>query len=116
MKQKIIKYGILVFVLVLIYFGYSIYHGGSVRGAFTEKDLVPASFEPGNGFYLFLALPEPPGIDIHSPQVIDKYRAIYDPGFKKKSSPKNTGPNRVSPPGTRDYSGSYYKILKIMER
>lgn len=116
MKQKIIKYGILVFVLVLIYFGYSIYHGGKVRGAFTEKDLAPASFEPANGFYLFLALPEPPGIDIHSPQVIDKYRAIYDPGFKKKNSPKETGPNRVSPPETRDYRGSYSKILKIMER
>jgi hypothetical protein len=116
MKQKIIKYGILVFVLVLIYFGYSIYHGGKVRGAFTEKDLSPASFEPGNGFYLFLALPEPPGVDIHSSQVIDKYRAIYDPGFKKKISPNQTAPNRVFLPGTRDHRGSYAKILKIMER
>ncbi len=116
MKQKIIKYAILVFVLVLLYFGYSIYHGGSVRGAFTEKDLVPASFEPANGFYLFLALPEPPGVDIHSPRVIDKYRAIYDPGFKKKNSPNQAAPDWVSPSGTRDYRGSYAKIVKIMER
>lgn len=116
MKQKIIKYGILVFVLVLIYFGYSIYHGGKVRGAFTEKDLEPASFKPTNGFYLFLALPEPPGVDIHSPEVIDKYRVIYDPGFKKKNVPKQTASNRDSPPGNRDYKGSFFKILKIMER
>ncbi len=115
MKRKLIKYGILIFVLTLIYFGYTLYQGEAVRGEFTEKDLVPASFDPGNGFYIFLALPEPAGVDIFMQKNIDKYREIFDPTFSLETSSDDP---RVFPPGTWDQNNkaSYHKILKIMER
>jgi len=78
MKRKSIKFAILVFVLIMLYFGYLLYQGGPVQGEFTEKDLAPASFEPDNGFYIFLAFLEPPEIDINSPEVIARYRETFN--------------------------------------
>lgn len=78
MRRKLIKYGILVFVLIMLYFGYLLYQGGPVKGEFTEKDLAPASLEADNGFYIFLAFLEPPEVDIYSPEVIAGYREIFN--------------------------------------
>ncbi|NIM17684.1 MAG: hypothetical protein GTO45_37445 [Candidatus Aminicenantes bacterium] len=78
MKRRLIKYGILVFVLIMLYFGYLLYQGSPVKGEFTEKDLAPASLEPDNGFYIFLAFLEPPEVDIYSPEVIAGYRETFN--------------------------------------
>jgi hypothetical protein len=78
MKRKLIKYGILVFVLIMLYFGYLLYQGGPVKGEFTVKDLAPASLEPDNGFYIFLAFLEPPEVDIYSPEVTARYRETFN--------------------------------------
>jgi hypothetical protein len=78
MKRKLIKYGILVFVLIMLYFGYLLYQGGPVKGEFTVKDLAPASLGPDNGFYIFLAFLEPPEVDIYSPGVIAGYRETFN--------------------------------------
>jgi hypothetical protein len=100
---------------MLIYFGYTLYQGEAVRGEFTEKDLVPASFDPGNGFYIFLALPEPAGVDIFMQKHIDKYREIFDPNFSLEAGSDD---RRVFPPRTwnQNNKASYAKILKIIER
>lgn len=83
MKRRLIKYGILVFVLIMLYFGYLLYQGSPVKGEFTEKDLAPASLEPDNGFYIFLAFLEPPEVDIYSPEVIAGYRETFNsPGVQ----------------------------------
>jgi hypothetical protein len=78
MKRKLIKYGILMFVLIMLYFGYLLYQGGPVKGEFTEKDLTPASLEPDNGFYIFLAFLELPEVNIYSPEVIARYRETFN--------------------------------------
>lgn len=48
---------------------------------FTQKDLVPATFDKSNGFYRLWTLGEPADTDVESEVVINKYRKLFDPGF-----------------------------------
>lgn len=49
---------------------------------YTEKDVLALNFEKSNGFYLVLALNEPPEVDAHYRQFIQEYKQRFEPPFK----------------------------------
>ena len=49
------------------------------EGIYTRADLIPADFSPENGFYILVALAEPPEVNVLSEETIAKYQ-LFDPG------------------------------------
>lgn len=89
MKKGGIKILLFVIVLVFIYILFNQIDSPAPPDIFTEKDLVPTTYEKRNGFYLVMAFTEPPGIDIQSENIISKYRRICDPQFANEDPPKD---------------------------
>jgi ABC-type transport system involved in multi-copper enzyme maturation permease subunit len=80
--QVILPVPAVILLLVLI----NLADTGQPAGAFTKADLIPVTYDKSNGFYRLWTLPEPPGTDIQSDEVILKYRRLSDPAFDNKKA------------------------------
>ena len=68
-------------ILFLLFIGINQVDTNKPTDAFSMKDLAPARFDKSNGFYRLWTLTEPPGTDIQSDEVINKYRRLFDPAY-----------------------------------
>lgn len=79
-SRQTIIYGLApVAVLVLMFVLVNRFDIPEPPGGFSRNDMVAASYDASNGFYRFWTLNEPEGADIESPEVLDKYRRLFDP-------------------------------------
>lgn len=81
MKKNSLKFLLVLFVLFALFIFFNQFDMTLPPGSYTEKDLEPTIFDKSNGFYLVFALSEPPGVDIYSDEIINKYRRLFDPRF-----------------------------------
>jgi len=81
MKKNSFKFLLVLFILLALFILFNQFDITLPPHSFTEKDLGPTIFDKSNGFYLVFALSEPPGVDIYSDEIINKYRRLFDPRF-----------------------------------
>jgi hypothetical protein len=90
MKKKIIKASLLAsLLLVLFIIAFAVVNfldAPKPEGAYTLLDLPPASLEPGNGYYLYLALTYPAGENANSPKIVMDFKKMSEPGILKGGS------------------------------
>lgn len=79
MKKIIVKVLIIVLALLVLFVVFNQFDTKLRPDLFTKKDIPPASLDKTNGFYYVFALGEPPGVDISSDAIIEKYRKFHDP-------------------------------------
>ncbi len=79
MKKNSLKLLLVLFVLFALFILFNQFDMTLPPDSYTEKDLGPSIFDKSNGFYLVFALSEPPGVDIYSDEIINKYRRLFDP-------------------------------------
>jgi len=83
-KKHIARIGIALGAIVLLFVVINLFDAGANPDAYTVKDLPGATFAKTNGFYRLWTLAEPPGTDIESDEVTDRYRRLFDPEFDNK--------------------------------
>ncbi|HLP62394.1 MAG TPA: hypothetical protein VK186_26370 [Candidatus Deferrimicrobium sp.] len=71
----------------------------------------PASFDKSNGFYRLWTLTEPPGVDIESDDVINKYRKLHDPQYDNQKYAKEWLENKEGRSSYGQYRVERDKIL-----
>jgi len=79
MKKNSFKFLLFLFVLFALFILFNQFDITLPPNSYTEKDLESTIFDKSNGFYLVFALSEPPGVDLHSDEIINKYRRLFDP-------------------------------------
>ncbi|MFC2141108.1 hypothetical protein ACFLQP_02305 [Acidobacteriota bacterium] len=79
MKKNSLKFLLGLFILFTLFILFNQFDMTLPPGSYREKDLEPTIFNKDNGFYMVFALSEPPGVDIHSEEIINKYRRLFDP-------------------------------------
>ncbi|UCH97956.1 MAG: hypothetical protein JSV88_14170, partial [Candidatus Aminicenantes bacterium] len=72
---------IALFILIILFILFNQFDMTHPTNVYTEKDLGPTIFDKSNGFYLVFALSEPPDVNVHSDEIINKYRRLFDPQF-----------------------------------
>lgn len=65
--------------LFVLWVGINLFDASPDPDIYTLKDLKPATYDYANGIYLYHALGEPPGVNIHSEEIKRKYRDLQDP-------------------------------------
>jgi|GEM_PF-791182 len=81
LKKHIARIGMVLGVIVLLLVVINLFDTGANPDAYTAKDLPGATFAKTNGYYRLWTLAEPPGTDIESDEVTDRYRRFFDPEF-----------------------------------
>lgn len=81
LKRHLARVGMVLGVLLLLFVVFNLFDAGVNPGAFTAKDIPSATFAKANGYYRLWTLSEPPGTDIESDEVTDRYRRLFDPAF-----------------------------------
>lgn len=88
MKKNLFRMGVIFGSVLVLITLVNQFDSSKDPKAFTEKNLLPASFSVDNGFYRFLTLFAPADVDIRSEKIIQKYRSLFDPQLKKKNDLK----------------------------
>jgi hypothetical protein len=81
MKKTIIRIGLTLAALLVLWVLAHRFDTGLTTGLFTRDDIPPASFDRSNGFYILWGLSEPPETDITSAEFSEKYRQLFDPRY-----------------------------------
>jgi hypothetical protein len=81
LKRQIARLALIPLVVLIIFIMINLSDAPENPAAYTTKDVPGATFDKTNGFYRVWTLSEPPGVDIESDEVIDKYRRLSDPRF-----------------------------------
>ena len=79
MKKNNLRFLLVLFILFALFILFNQFDITLPPNSYTEKDLGPTIFDKSNGFYLVFALSEPPGADLLSDEIINKYRGLFDP-------------------------------------
>jgi hypothetical protein len=81
MKKKIFLIILFIVVgLIVLYIGINLFDEGLRPGVYTEKDLLPASFDKNNGYYILWGLSEPGDVDVQSEAYTREIRQLFEPG------------------------------------
>lgn len=81
MKKKIFLIILFIVVgLIVLYIGINLFDEELRPGVYTEKDLLPASFDKSNGYYILWGLSEPGDVDVQSETYTRKIRQLFEPG------------------------------------
>lgn len=81
-KKSSLKYLLVVLGLLIFYVLFNQFDTSPPEGVYTETDVLALNVEKSNGFFLVLALGEPPDADVHSEEFINEYRRRFEPPFK----------------------------------
>ena len=82
MKRNSIKILLGALIVLLLYMFFNQIDAPVPSEVFTQKDLLPTTFEKHNRFYQVVAFVEPSDVDIFSEKTINKYRRLFDPQFE----------------------------------
>ncbi|MCP5104671.1 MAG: hypothetical protein GY950_14905 [bacterium] len=86
MKRNSIKILLIVLILLLLYMVFNQIDAPAPPDIFTQKDLLPTTFERRNRFSQVVAFAESSDVDIFSDETINKYRRLFDPQFEKDNA------------------------------
>lgn len=93
MKKKIFLIILLIVVvlvgLIVLYIGINLFDEGLRPGIYTEKDLLPVSFDKSNGFYILWGLSEPGDVEVQSEAYTREIRKLFEPGSQRDQHVKN---------------------------
>lgn len=81
MKKTILRIGLILLALLVLWILAQRFDSAPNPGLFTMKDVPPASFDKSSGFYILWGLPEPPETDLSSDAFIEKIRQLFDPSY-----------------------------------
>jgi len=93
--------------VLILYIGINLFDIGKPENLYTESNLLPADYNPANGFYRLWTLGESKDTDVNSPEVIDRYRRLFDPQFDNKLYWKNFN--------FREYHNEVYKAQHAID-
>lgn len=77
MQRRLIQFGYIFLILIILVLGYQMIQEVKIKGEFTIHDLKPVEFTDDNYFYMLFALLEPPDVNIESREIKDKYRHLF---------------------------------------
>ncbi len=81
MRKIILKILLILLALLVLYTVFNQFDAGEPTPGFSLKDIPPATFDRNNGFYRLFTLVYPENEDIESPEVLDRFRRLFDPQF-----------------------------------
>jgi hypothetical protein len=85
MRKTIIKIILILLALLVVWVAANQFDAKLNPDVFTKKDIPAASFDKTNGFYILWTWHEPPGVDVTSGPVLEKYRRLFDPQWDNET-------------------------------
>lgn len=104
MKRILLIILAVISVSIIVYVAVNFFDESPRSGSYTQKDLLPATFDNSNGYYILWGLAESPDIDVQADAYTKGIRQLFEPG-----------PNRleyVKKFDTKKYKAKYGEISK----